>query len=251
MPLKRRECEVCTNTFQPPNVAAQVAPKRCKQCRDMGDPREASGYEKVSEKLPLLPIAPAHTLGPPLTQGVFDLETFALDRGWGILLVGSILVHGKGEPKLYTFDLRQSSKWPGTRSDDSELGAMILEVLGECSILYAHNGLNFDIPWLNSIALKYNMPPLHAKLIDPVQVARRKYRIGSNSLANIADFLGAPEKKMPLSADVWRKAIFDADDDAWALLRDRCESDVRVLNYIAGKITRDVGMIDYSGSAWR
>jgi hypothetical protein len=251
MPLRRRECEVCTNTFQPPHRAAMEAPRRCKQCRDLSDSHESSGYERASAMLPDLPKAPVHTLGPPLKQGVFDLETFALDRGWGVLLVGSILVHGEGEPIMHTFDLRQSSKWPAVRSDDSELAARILEVLGRLDLGYAHNGLNFDFPWLNSIALKYGMPPLRMKLIDPVQVARRKYRIGSNSLGNIADFLNAPEKKMPLSADVWRKAIFDADDAAWALLRDRCESDVRVLNFIAGRITRDVGMIDYTGSAWR
>ena len=199
-----------------------------------------------------MPRARAHALAPPLRQAVFDLETWGLDRGWGVTMVGAVLVHDGASPEIQTFDLRISSKWPDTRSDDSELGAALLKILYSCDVLYAHNGLNFDIPWLNSVALKFGMPGLVGKkLVDPVQVARRKYRIGQNGLAALAAFLGLEEEKMPVPAETWRRALLDNDQDSWETLRLRCESDVRLLNSVSAHVTRDVGMIDDRGSAWR
>lgn len=182
---------------------------------------------------------------------MFDLETWGLDRGWGVTLVGSLMIHGDGPTQFYTYDLTETSKWPDKRSDDSELGAILLKHITGCHVAYAHNGKWFDIPWLNSVALKYKMPPLHIKLIDPVQVARNKYRIGNNSLGAVADFLGLDESKMPVSKEVWRGALLDNDKSCWAILRERCESDVRLLNDVAARISSDVGMVDYSGSAYR
>ena len=167
-------------------------------------------------------------------------------------MVGSILVFGDGEPRSFTFDLRETESWKkGVRSNDSELCAKILRVLSDCHILIAHNGKWFDIPYLNSVALKYGMPRINAKLVDPVQVARQKYRIGSNSLASLAAFLELPEEKMPVGPDIWRTALFDGNEASWQTLRERCESDVRLLSMVAGKVMGDVGMIDNKGSAFR
>lgn len=243
MPYAFRECQVCVNPFRP-----RAAETRCATCRRLGLTEPSGGYESYVIGSPL-PQAETHYLAPPLKQAVFDLETFSLDRGWGVLMVGCILVHSEGQT-WYEYDLTQSSKWPKVRSDDSELATSILKILSDCDIAYAHNGLNFDIKWLNTIALRYNLPTLNIKLIDPVQVARRKYRIGNNSLASMSAFLGLPESKMPLSADVWRHALMDNDAASWDLLRARCRSDVSLLNQVASRVTKDVGMIDYQGS-WR
>lgn len=235
--LHLRDCEVCSNQFQAkPNVT------RCPSCTKLA--RVARGDDDLPPK--------PHFLAPPLRQVVFDLETFALDRGWGVLMMGCLMVHGEGpDPKLYEFDLTQTKGWPNKRSDDREVAANILDVLRGCHVAYAHNGRWFDIPWLNSIALKYNLPTLNIKLVDPVQVARRKYRIGNNSLAAIAEFLGLEESKMQLGPDIWRFALMDNDPEAWRQLRERCRSDVRLLNEVAARVTRDVGMLDYQGSAYR
>lgn len=234
-PYARKDCEVCVKAFQ-----SKDGEKRCPECR------------RLAQTNRLEPVVEDHYLASPLRQAVFDLETFALDRGWGVVLMAVILVHGDGpEPKWYEFDITQTSKWPEVRSDDSELYAKIYDVLKDCHVLYAHNGAWFDIPYLNSVALKYNLPRLKAKLIDPVQIARRKYRIGSNSLSNVADFLGLPESKMHVGPDIWKNALLDNDPECWRVLRERCKSDVRLLNMVSGRVTSDVGMIDYGGSAYR
>lgn len=246
MPYAFRDCEVCTQTFRP-----RFRESRCPTCRRIGEADPVGNYKDYIAFSTDLPQAETHILAPPLKQAVFDLETFSLDRGWGVLMVGCILVHGEGEPKWYEYDLTQSTKWPDTRSDDSELAASIIKVLSDCHVAYAHNGANYDIKWLNTLALKYSLPPLNIKLIDPVLVARKKYRIGNNSLASMAAFLQIPEEKMPLPPDVWRYALMDNDKACWDLLRARCKSDVRLLNHVASRVTKDVGMVTYDGSAWK
>lgn len=242
-----RACGTCDKPFVPPK--GKLGEQYCVSCRRAADgDRPGNPFEMA------LPGIPKEDPGfsPPLKQAILDLETFSLDRTWGVTMVGSILIHGGGgASQMKTFDLRMCSGWPDKRSDDSELASAILAELWECDIVYAHNGLNFDIPWLNAVALKFRMPRLQVKLVDPVQIARKKYRLGRNSLSSLASFLGLEESKMPVSEDTWRGALLDNDGECWRTLRARCESDVRLLNEVAKRVVRDVGMIDYQGSAWR
>lgn len=187
----------------------------------------------------------------PMKQAIFDLETWGLDRTWGVIMCACILVHGDGKPKLYQFDLTQYPSWPDKRSDDSRLVADVLSILEECSILYAHNGNKFDIPYLNASALKYGLPPLLRKLVDPVQIARNKFRLGSNALGAIGAFLGIEEKKLGIPADVWKEALLDNKDTSWKLLRERCKSDVIMLNEVSRRVAPFVGMLDFRGSAYK
>lgn len=260
MPYSTRSCEVCTASFRPRSArgargAHILANKRCVQCRsaveDLVDNYAAFRDGAVA------PAAEPHNSSagddfmPPLIQGVFDLETFGLDRGWGVLMVFSMMVHRGGAPVWINYDLTMSPTWPDERSNDRWLAEKALSALSECHVLYAHNGSRFDIPWLRTLALKYNLPFPEKKLVDPCSVAWKKYRVGSNSLSSLAQFLGLAESKMPVGPEVWRTALFDNNLDSWNTLRERCKSDVRLLNAVASRVTRDVGMIDNGGSAWR
>jgi hypothetical protein len=115
-------------------------------------------------------------------------------------------------------------------------------------VAYAHNGQNFDFKWLRTVALKYGLVMPRLKLIDPCQIAWKRYRLGRNSLEALADFLGLKEEKLHVSPDVWRGALMDDDDSCWDTLVARCKSDVSLLNEVASKTTGDVGMIDFQGS---
>jgi len=167
-------------------------------------------------------------------------------------MVGSFLVHGvEPEPQQYTFDLTESSTWPEKRSYDRELVEKCVGILQQCDIAYAHNGERFDMRWLRTVCLKYRIEMPKLKLIDPAAIAWKKYQLGRNSLGAVANFLELPEQKMPVSEEVWRRALLDNSKGDWKTLRERCESDVRLLNAVASAVTHDVGMIDYSGSAFR
>lgn len=240
----RKTCGMCQRDFSP--LKTDPDSRYCSSCIKAAAPKSKNKF--LSKKGELPKAEPG--LKSPMIVKVFDLETWALDRGWGVVMVGSILTHGDGPPRIESYTLRDFKSWPKFRSNDSELAAALLKNLSEAHILIAHNGLRFDIPYLNSAALKYGMPRLTSKLIDPVQLFRQKYRIGSNSLGAIAQFLNLEEQKMPVTVETWRRALLDNDDASWDVLVERCESDVRVLNSVASAVGHDVQKIDYKGSAW-
>lgn len=218
----------------------------CPECRRVI--KDATLHLDSPSEGPLLHEGP----GAPLRQIVFDLETWGLDRGWGVTLVASFLIHGGPEgPKRITLRHRDSAAWKsGKRSNDKEIAEEVYRILGNGGIAYAHNGDRFDIPWLRTVGLKYGLQMPRIKLIDPCQIAWKRYRLGRNSLEAVSQFLGLEQSKLHISPDVWRGALMDDDEACWDLLRKRCESDVDLLNAVAGRVTGDVNMVDFSGS-WR
>jgi len=234
----RRVCRACLGWTQEPSARH----KKCEGAPDWAPPADESRRAEDMQ----VPSA------PPFKQAVFDLETFALDRSWGVLLMGTVLVHGDGGPKLHTFSLRDSTAYKsGRRGDDAEVFARLYYTLEPCAIWYAHHGRWFDVRWMNALSLKYGFAPLNRKLVDPVQLAKNKFALGSNSLASQLDFIEAQEQKMPLGESVWRDAILNDDDSAWKKLEARNRSDVVALNELAVKVAPFVGMVDFAGSAWR
>jgi len=251
--FQARPCAVCQRSFTPPRNPGQLSTadnheKLCAKCRRvvkdatlyLNPPNDAPEEHRVAD------------FGAPLRQVVFDLETWGLDRGWGVTLVASFLIHGDTDgPKAITLKHRDTAAWKeGRRSDDNELAEEIFRILSKCHVAYAHNGDRFDFKWLRSVALKYGLAMPRLKLIDPCAIAWKRYILGRNSLEAVADFLGLEQTKLHISPDVWRGALMDDDDTSWGLLVERCKSDVALLNEIASKVTGDIGLIDYSGS-WR
>jgi len=261
MPYAKRKCAVCPKDFFPSHSSPdpEEHAKRmtlCLECRRAVSHPRSAVYEDYRSGGPP-PVAEVHNasdgtaLLPPFVQGVFDLETFGLWPNWGVVLCASILVHQGGEPQWYEFQLRDYPAWKeGRRSDDRALVTDIIARLETCDILYAHNGERFDVRWLRTTALRYELPFPERKLVDPAQVSWKKYRLGSNSLESMSDYLRIPHIKTHLNPDVWVKAALDADEPSWAEMIDHCHKDVLLLNEVAARVSRDVGMVDYRGS-WR
>ena len=251
MAYRSRLCDICTTPFTPPHRATGLSTednhlRLCAQCR-------RATKDAVEQNPAPLDIPQPHRTAAPMKQVVYDLETWGLDRGWGVTLVGSFMIHGKaGGTETHTFALRDYDAWKdGKRSDDRAIVEEIFSLLKQCHISYAHNGEFFDSRWLRTVALKYGLEMPRIKLIDPCAIAWKQYRIGRNSLEAVADFLGLEKSKLHVPADVWRWALMDNNDEAWDLLIKRCESDVELLNEVAARVTGDVGMVDYRGSAFR
>lgn len=251
MPYTSRRCEVCSGNFTPPHRANNLSLddnhlRLCAKCRRAA--KDAKFLEPPQNEMPS-----PHWGAAPMKQVVFDLETWGLDRGWGVTMVASFLIHGDGgKPIRKTLTLREYKAWKaGIRSNDRAFVEDIFKILRDCHIMYAHNGERFDVRWLRSVALKYGLDMPRLRLVDPCAVAWRSYRLGRNSLEAVADFLELPQSKIHIPADVWRQALLDNDDAAWKLLVERCESDVDILNMISRRVTGDLGMIDFSGSARR
>jgi DNA polymerase III epsilon subunit-like protein len=255
-----RQCRICVSTFTPPRNPGQLSTDNnqrevCPGCRRAV--KDSTLSLASPGELPALHSGP----GAPMRQVVFDLETWGLDRGWGVTLVASFLIHGDPEgPKKITLLHRDSAAWKaGKRSDDREIAEETFRILNRCHIAYAHNGDRFDIKWLRTVALKHELQMPRIKLVDPCSVAWKRYLLGRNSLDAVADFLGLSDKKdaagrplekMHIGPDVWRGALMDDNDECWRLLSERCVSDVVLLNEVAARVTGDVGMVDFQGS-WR
>lgn len=247
-----RPCIVCRSMFTPPLGPTRLSTgdnhrTHCTKCR------RAILDSTLHVDMPIDEGVLHNGPGAPMRQVVFDLETWGLDRGWGVTMVACFMIHGDGDPKRITIKHRDSKAWrSGQRSNDRELAEEVFKILSPCHIAYAHNGERFDVRWLRTVALRYGLQMPRVKLIDPCQIAWKRYRLGRNSLEAIADFLRISDEeqgqKVHLSPDVWREALMDDDDAAWADLVRRCESDVLILNKIAAKVTHDVGLIDYQGS---
>ena len=179
----------------------------------------------------------------PQLLATFDLETFGgLDPTWGRLIVG-VVKPWKEEPIVFRVNR--------VKSDDSKIVADVINELKKYAIIAAHNGLYFDVQFLNGRALEYNIPPIppEKKLIDPCQVARKHLGMRRNSLDAIAAHMHLDEQKMHVPAEVWVKAGMDNDKEALNILVERCVSDVRVLECLTERMLPLMRNITPWGSA--
>ena len=239
---------ICSNCYRPLTILhpGQTQHKVC-----AGGKREQPPdfYEKHRAGGPVPTVHDVLRFESPLKVAVFDLETSARNAGWGTLMVGSVLIHGfEDGSHWYDFAQPDFPSWPEKRSDDRDLAIALFDVLSQAQVWIAHYGQRFDVPWLNTLAAKYGLPPVDRKMIDPCLKAREKFLIGSNSLDAIAQYFHLDEGKMHIPAETWKMAQLDNDPEAWKLMRARCHSDVSLLSKITSIVSPFLGMIDYTGS---
>lgn len=169
-----------------------------------------------------------------ISIATFDLETTSLNADFGIILCG--VVKGAGQEAVVLRGDELNKKWDTKRSDDRATVSAIVEELSKYDILIAHNGLNYDLPFLRTRMAKHGMPALRSfKLVDPVQVARRSLRMSGNSLERIADFLGC-NTKTTVDGSLWLQAALDGDRAAMQKIVDHCVEDVKMLEAIVDAV---------------
>src|SRR5688572_2895013 len=94
--FQAKPCRICTKMFTPPRTQGQLSTDDnhldlCSECRRIV--KDATQSLDAPSEVPVLHAGP----GDPMRQVVFDLETWGLDRGWGVTLVDSFLIHGDRE----------------------------------------------------------------------------------------------------------------------------------------------------------
>ncbi len=178
-----------------------------------------------------------------LKVAAFDLETSDLKADFGILLVSCVQEQGG---RMWT-QVHASDQW----SDDSAIVTATIAQLSQYDVLVAHNGVRFDLPWLNSRASHHGLAPLPPtlKILDPVLMARKRFHISYNGLDRVASFLGVAEKKTPVDGQIWVRATLDRDPEALDYIRKHCIRDVEVLNKVMARMRPYLGRINEWGSA--
>lgn len=174
----------------------------------------------------------------------FDLECASLNADFGPLLCG-VLKEPARKPITYRLDT-----YGPIGSDDSKLVAALVAELSTATVLIAHNGVRFDIPFLNSRALRWGLPTLDAKrVIDPVLLARKHMKNASNKLENLSLHLGTKHRKSPVDGRVWQSAMYDHSTEAMDEVVAHCIADVYVLEEVTEALKPFIGVIGPWGSA--
>ena len=188
-----------------------------------------------------------------LSVAAFDLETCNLNADYGILGVAVVKTTATKKPIVFRGD-QLNKRWKTRRSDDSAIVKAVAEELKRHDILIAHNGaavrFGFDIPFLQARLAHHGMPVFpRMKIIDPVQIARKNFRLSGYSLETIANHLGL-EMKMKLPPSVWTEAFLDGCPKAMDTLVARCVSDVRILCGVVDAVKGYCATLDSRGSSW-
>jgi uncharacterized protein YprB with RNaseH-like and TPR domain len=163
-----------------------------------------------------------------VTVRVFDIETTNLNADFGVVLCACVF-----EPeteRLRTFSQRALSPiWPQSAMSDREVIARLFGSLGQADFLIAHNGSQFDLPFLRARARRWGIPwEREIPLLDPCLLARRRFKLSGNSLSVLSQFFQT-RKKTPLVPEDWLKAALARDHKAMRRIEKHCQADVLAL----------------------
>lgn len=121
-----------------------------------------------------------------------------------------------GEKKTHVLCL---DDFTGTKEKKQrDLVKALWEMADGADVLIAHNGRAFDIKKMNALFVKHELkPPTPRKDIDTKLVAKRYFKFDSNSLDNLADYLGIGRKLQTGGKDLWFKCM-EGDKKAWSIM---------------------------------
>lgn len=181
---------------------------------------------------------------------VLDIETTDLAADRGVTLCAC---YESSDDPGEVVTLRQDEtnrRFKTTRGDDKLLVKSILNVIAEHDVIVAHNGARFDLPFLRTRAIRWGLTPLRdVKTVDPLQIAWRKFRLRSNALGAVADYMGVKDRKTPLDMSVWADCMLNGSRAAMDLIVEHCVADVRVLTAVLDKVRPFIKVLDDRGSA--
>ena len=167
----------------------------------------------------------------PMTEkiGVFDIETTGLPASYSHMLAWCVLDRNTG----MVFSDLITRKEVRDKSDVRIVKSAIKEI-EKYDRVVTYYGSRFDIPYVRSRALRHKVTfPAYKNLYhtDLYFVARSKFRLHSNRLKAICEFLNIPAKNHPFSMDLWEKAGA-GDEEALKTVLTHCDEDVWSTNEV-------------------
>jgi DNA polymerase elongation subunit (family B) len=141
-----------------------------------------------------------------------------------------------GEKRVHSWMLPDFPGYDRAKTDDRKLCAKLWEVLDDADVVIAHNGDAFDMPKSNARFLAHGMtPPSSYKTVDTKKVAKRHFRLNSNKLDDIGNYLGVGRKLKHDGFETWTGCMA-GDRKAWALMRKYNVQDIALLESIYLKL---------------
>ncbi len=158
--------------------------------------------------------------------------TIIKEKEGSYMLSFSFMWEGK---KVQGYSLADFPSFKKNPHSDYELVAMLWQVLDKADIVIAHNGDKFDIKKANAFFLKHGMkPPSPYKSIDTLKIARKYFKLFSNKLDDLGDYLGVG-RKIHTEYGLWERCM-EGDKKAFKEMLVYNKQDVLLLEKIYKKL---------------
>lgn len=109
-------------------------------------------------------------------------------------------------------------------------------LFSEADVIVAHNGDGFDIKMANAFFLKDGLaPPSIYRTVDTLKIARSKFRLNSNKLDDLGEYLGVGRKVETGGWKLWEGCIRN-DPESWRKMTKYNKQDVTLLEKIYIKL---------------
>lgn len=106
------------------------------------------------------------------------------------------------------------------------------ELLSEADAVVHYNGTKFDIPVLNQEFIYDNLPPPSSySEVDLLKTARKRFRLPSNKLDYVAQFLGLGSKIKHKGLSMWKDCM-EGCPKAWRVMERYNKQDVILLEKV-------------------
>lgn len=116
--------------------------------------------------------------------------------------------------------------------DDREIVASMWHLLDSADVVVAHNGLRFDLPYLNSRFAYHNLGmPSPFKVVDTCKIAKKYFRFPANSLKELGIYLGIEVPKLDTDFQLWVDCM-EGKKEAWEYMVEYNRYDVKLLEEV-------------------
>ncbi|QDP53348.1 MAG: putative DNA-directed DNA polymerase [Prokaryotic dsDNA virus sp.] len=171
-----------------------------------------------------------------------DIETFPhLGYHWGLfkqnIAVNQIVESGKTASWAAKWHGESNLMYAGLNTH-TERGMIevIWKILDKADVVCHYNGARFDMPTLNKEFLKFGMaPPSPYQQIDLLQTARKQFRLASNKLDYVAQYVGVGKKVNHKGMELWTGCM-EGNEEDWEVMEEYNKQDVSLLEELYLKL---------------
>lgn len=119
---------------------------------------------------------------------------------------------------------------------DKQLVEELWTLLDHCDILVAYNGKGYDVKEIQASFLKYDLPPPSPfKIVDPMIIAKRKFRLPFKSMKYLANYLNVTQKIDNSGLSLWKQVML-GDEISIQEMLDYNKGDVVTLREVYYKL---------------
>lgn len=141
-----------------------------------------------------------------------------------------------GTDEVFADALPFSSEYEGDKTNDYLIVKSIWHMLDGADVVVAHNGIRFDLAYLNSRFIVHNLGmPSPYKVVDTLQIAKKYFRFPANSLKELIAYLGVEEDKLDTNFQLW-DGCMKGDLDSWHDMVEYNKRDITTLEQVYLKL---------------